>query len=703
MIELNKDRDTQDGNGVKTSFDFDFFIQKNTDIKVYIINKTTGVKTLKSLTTHYSVSNIKTGKTIGFTVTMVTAPTSNEQIFVLQEIPCTQTIDLEAVTDFDERKMMGALDKITAVCQRMQGSLDRTLKTADESDVTSLVLPVFEAGKVLAVNETEDGLTLVDVELGLLQGYVDDAEASATAAAGSASIAQAAAGVVPAPVATNYLRQNAAGNGLEYRTPAQVKSDLAVAWDDVLSKPDVLIRPGISYVSRNGYNNCFMLIDGVLYSTSGAVSRDQYLTGRGYDTNPFLGVSNFKKVPIPSSSPIVKAGGGYNGTVAWALLANKELYTWGYNPEGQCGLGHTTRVDIPTLAATDVEDVYDHTSNGIENINYGRLFIKKSDGYIYGTGYNVYGQLGLGDTTNRTSFTKITALGTDVANVFSLGGGYGCTIVQKTNGTILACGYNGEGQLGIGNTTSQSNFVDITVAWGGGAGYAIKQCTYGSNYYGHASGGINALGILLDNNTTTVFKMSGYNGYGQLGDGTVTARNTPVTPNVGAGRISKIAGMCVGVHTVKCLKEDGNLYAWGYNAYGAVGDGTTTNRDTPTIVASNVTDIYSDGLHSYNGTQASSYIKKADGLYACGYNGQGQCGLGHVTTPVTSYTKMLFPVGISIKLFGCFYTTTDGNVLIAIDTNNKGYVWGYNAQNGITPGSVLNVLVPTKFTITGEN
>ena len=45
---------------------------------------------------------------------------------------------------------------------------------------------------------------------------------------------------------------------------------------------------------------------------------------------------------------------------------------------------------------------------------------------------------------------------------------------------------------------------------------------------------------------------------------------------------------CAGILTTYCLKEDGNLYSWGYNGLGLVGDGTTTNEDTPTINATNV-------------------------------------------------------------------------------------------------------------------
>ena len=64
----------------------------------------------------------------------------------------------------------------------------------------------------------------------------------------------------------------------------------------------------------------------------------------------------------------------------------------------------------------------------------------------------------------------------------------------------------------------------------------------------------------------------GYNGYGQIGDGTNAQRNVPVELT---GTYSAIA--LGAIHTL-ALKSDGTLWAWGYNAYGQLGDGTTTGR-----------------------------------------------------------------------------------------------------------------------------
>ena len=85
----------------------------------------------------------------------------------------------------------------------------------------------------------------------------------------------------------------------------------------------------------------------------------------------------------------------------------------------------------------------------------------------------------------------------------------------------------------------------------------------------------------------------GYNNYGQLGDGTTTDRHTPVSVS-GLTGVTAIAG---GYGHSLALKSDGTVWAWGYNSYGQLGDGTTTDRHTPVDVSglSGVTAIAGGG------------------------------------------------------------------------------------------------------------
>ncbi|MDR0442910.1 MAG: chromosome condensation regulator, partial [Treponema sp.] len=67
---------------------------------------------------------------------------------------------------------------------------------------------------------------------------------------------------------------------------------------------------------------------------------------------------------------------------------------------------------------------------------------------------------------------------------------------------------------------------------------------------------------------------------GRLGDGTTTQRTSPVQIQTG----TTFSAVGAGVSHSLAIDTDGNLWAWGGNAYGQLGDGTTTQRETPVMV-----------------------------------------------------------------------------------------------------------------------
>ena len=106
-------------------------------------------------------------------------------------------------------------------------------------------------------------------------------------------------------------------------------------------------------------------------------------------------------------------------TLRRIILPSGYLYTFGYNDSGQLGLGDTTNRNTPTKVGTD-------TWKAVAGGNYHSLAID-SDGYLYTFGWNYYGQLGLGDTTDRNTPTKVgtstwTAVASGSDHSLSLGG-----------------------------------------------------------------------------------------------------------------------------------------------------------------------------------------------------------------------------------------------------------------------------------------
>lgn len=462
-------------------------------------------------------------------------------------------------------------------------------------------------------------------------------------------------------------------------------------------RPSIPNRP-ITYLSQAAHNSMFMIRDGKLYSTSGSGSvYGAHTYGRGpLNANPFLGVDNFREINFPNTSSVVKAGfaSGYHG--AHALLSDGSLYAWGANTAGQLGIGNTTATPLPTLSTTNVTDMFESLNQGYDTAM-GRMFIKKSDGYIYGCGYNTNGQLGIGNTTNPiSSWTQLTSLGTSVSKLFNMGANCGCVVVQQSDDTIWVAGYNANGQLGNGNTTQQPTFINVTTAWQGGTGWDLEYVGGGFGYYDTAANISSTLVMLLRNRSTQATKLltCGSDGWGSIGNGATTGNVlTPyLVPN--SGDVKQVTTKGGGPLNIHMLNNDGTLYAWGYGDQGQLGQGTTGSLATPTLVATSVDKLLYDRYDCQGyGYRNATFIKKTDGyIYATGYNASGQLAVGD-TTNRSSFTLTQIPT--SVDDIYTFPTSASGDVLIGKTANNLLYAWGYNGHNGITMGNTTNCLVPT--------
>jgi alpha-tubulin suppressor-like RCC1 family protein len=170
----------------------------------------------------------------------------------------------------------------------------------------------------------------------------------------------------------------------------------------------------------------------------------------------------------------------------------------------------------------------------------------------------------------------------------------------------------------------------------------------------------------------------GYNGFGQVGDGTNIGRLKPVLV-VGGLLFRQISA---GYHHTCGVTTTDRAYCWGSNSSGQLGDGTTTNRTSPVLVAGGLLfrRISAGGTH----TCAFTTTLKA---YCWGENGDGQLGDGTVTdrsTPV--------PVagGLAIRLVAAGRAHSCG----VESVTNKAYCWGDNQQGQIGDNSVTDRLTP---------
>jgi hypothetical protein len=150
------------GNGVTDAFSTTFHFSANSEVKVYLVLISTGVETLQTITTHYTVTGAGTGA--AGTVTFVTPPSSLYKVKMKRETARTQTTDYVEATKFPASTHETALDKLTRISQEIDAKIDRSPQLPISSENYPLVFPDFssdEGGYLFRVNTDGDELELV--------------------------------------------------------------------------------------------------------------------------------------------------------------------------------------------------------------------------------------------------------------------------------------------------------------------------------------------------------------------------------------------------------------------------------------------------------------------------------------------------------------------------------------------------------------
>jgi alpha-tubulin suppressor-like RCC1 family protein len=308
-------------------------------------------------------------------------------------------------------------------------------------------------------------------------------------------------------------------------------------------------------------------------------------------------------VPLPGPAVQVAAGWGHS----LALLADGRVFAWGNNASGQLGDGTTTMRNTPGAVPGVSTAIF-------ITCGYNHNLMAKADQSIWLWGYNSHGQLGQGDKANRLSPVPIPAAASQIADV-ALGELH--TLLVLTTSELYGCGDNGYGQLGLPYSPTAEYLAFTTLRSGVRSArafslYSVIQGTDGLPY----GTGENVYGQLGDGSFTTRYGFvpmgtagltagstldavipgqyhthllnaagdvasTGYNWYGQLGLGAASTTSTSA-PQALAGL--KALALSAGSMSTYAVLPDLSVKAWGYNNNGRLGDGTATDRPSPTTI-----------------------------------------------------------------------------------------------------------------------
>jgi alpha-tubulin suppressor-like RCC1 family protein len=342
-----------------------------------------------------------------------------------------------------------------------------------------------------------------------------------------------------------------------------------------------------------------------------------------------------------------------------ALATGGVAYCWGNNIFGQLGNGTIISSGNPTPVNMPVGVTFDTIYTGMTT-----TCALTARGAAYCWGSNYFGQLGNGSLIDSTTPVVVTV---PVGVTFiSITVGIYNTCALTDGGDVYCWGSNRLNQLGNGTTIDSATPVLITMP------RRIK-------FTSIASSGYSTCGLTTNG---TVYCW-GYNAFGQLGNGTTTNSAIPVAVTMPNG--ITFDSISVGRYDVCALTADGIAYCWGLNATGQLGNGTTNNATTPTLVTM-PTDVTFDTISA--GWSHTCALTSSGIAYCWGQN-VGQIGDGTIIDRLTP-VLVLTPTGTILVDIDAGASHT-----CALASNGIAYCWGNNANGELGLCNSVAQTIPT--------
>jgi alpha-tubulin suppressor-like RCC1 family protein len=250
---------------------------------------------------------------------------------------------------------------------------------------------------------------------------------------------------------------------------------------------------------------------------------------------------------------------------ALAVDTTGHAWAWGDNSGGEFCIGNRNVYSTPVeLPFSDVTTLAGANAHALYD----------SNGTVYACGFGMQGDLGDGSTADTTTPVGVTALAG--AHVVKLVAAFANSGALLADGRYFDWGYNADGQLGDGDA---GGFSDVPVQVD--LPHPVMQVAQGGSTWHNGQ----TLAVL----STGALWVWGADWAGQLDNG--TKGTGPVPARISIPDKTAAVGLATGSGTCYVITADGTVYAWGANYVGQVGNGNTVLQPTPTIVATGATQV----------------------------------------------------------------------------------------------------------------
>ena len=359
--------------------------------------------------------------------------------------------------------------------------------------------------------------------------------------------------------------------------------------------------------SASFYHSCAIVLNG-----------RAYCWGSGNSGKLGNGSTASSRVPVAVNTSGVLAGktikqisAGENHTCA--IASDNRAYCWGSNKNGQLGNGSTADSRVPV--AVNTSGVLVGKTIKQMSVEFSTSCVVASDNRAYCWGSNKNGQLGNGSTADSRVPVAVNTSGVLVGKTIkevTTGGFHTCAL--DTSSKMYCWGLNSSGRLGGGLTSILSN-VPVAVNMSGAlAGKTIKQMSTGYS---------STCAIASDNRAYCW----GSGNNGQLGNGSTADSRVPVAVNTSGVLVGKTIKQILAGGDHGCVvASDDKMYCWGLNNNGELGNNSSVNSSVPVAVNTDGVLAGKTIRQMSAGFSSTCAVDSEYNIYCWGYNDNGQLG-----------------------------------------------------------------------------